>query len=156
MSDAEPIAHTVPLGLELLATQVFRNRMPSEAQLEHSIMLVEDAIMPMARLLPTATTLATHDPYLFSVGLHALGIPESQATQSLDQPLPALSREAVEALFDKLARQAMYPEVPYGDLPQSAPWAAALLILREVLHHWQIHTLHLWAYSPANAEPPKG
>lgn len=137
----QPMAHPLPVGLEPLAMHTFKNQMPSEAQLEHGIMLVEDAVMPMAQIIPSNAVLVTADPYLLDVGLHALGLSLAPAGNALQE----LSRDAVEALFERLAYQAMRPHLPLGGLPPSPQWAAALLILREALHHWQITSIQLWS-----------
>ena len=47
-----------------------------------------------------------------------------------------LSRAAVENLFSRLASQAHRPGHADPALPQRPDFAAALLILREALHHW--------------------
>lgn len=134
----QPVIHHVQLGMELLAKRTFKRHMPTEAQLEQGIMLVEDAVMPVARLIPLSNVFVTQDPCLLEVAQQALGIRDLHAAWTESGRLPVLSREAIEAQFELLARQAAHPQVPLGDLPQSPRWAAALLILREVLHHWQL------------------
>jgi len=151
----QPVFHHMQLGVDLLATRTFKRHMPNEAQLEQGIMLVEDAVMPVARLIPASNIFVTRDPYLLAVGQQALGVPDLQSILNETGRLPVLSREAVESLFDQLARQAVYPQIPLGDLPQSAPWAAALLILREILHHWQLGAIRLLPSFPDYA-PPRG
>ena len=47
-----------------------------------------------------------------------------------------LSRAAVENLFSRLTSQAHRPGHADPALPQRPDFAAALLILREALHHW--------------------
>lgn len=153
-----PLVHPLPLGLDTLAVHTFHHRMPGEAQLETGIMQVEDAIMPMQPLLPPHPVFVLQDPLLLQVAQHALGMPAPLALPAAwptHEPLPQLHPEAIEALFDTLARQAMHPQLARNDLPQSPYWAAALLILREVLHHWQLGTLYLLPRWPA-AHSPKG
>lgn len=152
----QPVFHHLQLGMDLLVTRTFKQHMPSEAQLEQGIMLVEDAVMPVARLIPSSNVFVTHDPYLLDVAQHALGIRDLQAAWQNSGRLPVLSREAIEAQFDLLARQASHPHAPSGDLPQSPRWAAALLILREVLHHWQLGAVRLLPHLPIPLQSPKG
>ncbi|OOH84982.1 hypothetical protein BMF29_03290 [Comamonas kerstersii] len=133
-SDA-PVALQLPLGLDLLAQQVFGNRMPNEAQLEHGIMLVEDTIMPVATQIPAHSMLLLNDRLLHAVGRSALGRAQAHTH--------SVRREAVETLFNLLVMQAMHPQVPIHDVPQTPQAAAALLILREVLHHWQLESVLL-------------
>jgi len=49
----------------------------------------------------------------------------------------------VENLFNRLSDQIHRPGVPDTALPQRAEWAAALLILREALHHWGVEWVEL-------------
>lgn len=151
----QPVIHHIPLGLDLLAKRTFKKRMPNEAQLEQGIMLVEDAVMPVARLVPVSNVFVTRDPYLLQVGQHALGVANLQALHNETGRLPVLTREAIEALFDRLALQATRPHVPLADFPASPRWGAALLILREVLHHWQLSAVRLLPSLPLT-QSPKG
>lgn len=130
-----PVLHHMQIGTGLLAQRTFKKSMPTALQLEQAIMLVEDAIMPLARLLPVHSVLLTRDPLLIDVAAHAMGAPPATAAWTL------LHREAVEQLFQQLVEQASFPHVPRPGLPQSPQWAAALLLLREALHHWQIHSM---------------
>lgn len=148
------VFHHMDVGIDLLATRTFKQQMPTEAQLEHGIMLVEDAAMPMARLIPPSNVFVTRDPYLLEVGQQALGVRDVATAWKASGRLPMLSREAVEGQFDMLARQAAHPYLPLGDLPQSPRWAAALLFLREILHHWQLGAVRLLPGGPHQA--PKG
>jgi hypothetical protein len=150
----QPVFHHMDVGIDLLATRTFKQHMPTEAQLEHGIMLVEDAAMPMARLIPPSNVFVTRDPYLLEVGQQALGVRDVATAWKASGRLPMLSREAVEGQFDMLARQAAHPHLPLGDLPQSPRWAAALLFLREILHHWQLGAVRLLPGGPHQA--PKG
>lgn len=123
--------HQLPIGVDMLV-KAFGQRMPSALALENAIADVEDAVMPAAQLLPAdARLLHTADPLLRQVIRSATGNP--QAMQA--------SREAVESLFEVLARQAQQPGHADAQLPQTAEHAAALLILREVMHHWGMTTL---------------
>lgn len=156
----QPVVHHMLLGMDLLAKRTFKRHMPNEAQLEQGIMLVEDAVMPVARLVPVSNVFVTRDPCLLEVARHALGIEDLQAAWHTSGRLPVLSHEAIEAQFDALARQAAHPHVPLADLPQSPRWAAALLILREVLHHWHLGAIRLLpslqAPPSAQTAPPSG
>lgn len=151
----QPVIHHLQLGMDLLAKRTFKHHMPSEAQLEQGIMLVEDAVMPVARLVPLSNVFVTQDPCLLDVAQHALGIADLQAAWAETGRLPMLSREAIEAQFEQLVRQAAHPQVPLQDLPQSPRWAAALLILREVLHHWQLGAVRVLPVA-LQAQSPKG
>lgn len=143
-----PVVHHMPLGLGLLTQRTFKKAMPTEAQLEAGIMVVEDAVMPLQRLIPPSAVLASGNPLLLGIARLAVG-------QRAPEAMPTLvSRDAIEALFSRLVAQASRgwgradPELP------SAPnGAAALLILREALHHWQFNQLCLLPETPF-AETP--
>ena len=151
-----PVYHHLQLGIETLVTRTFKRAMPSEARLEQGIMEVEEAVMPMTHLLPAHSWLYTCDPKLLAVAQVALGWPEVSGDWSTYSPPPTLSIDAVEALFDQLARQSTRPHLPLGGLPQEPEWAAALLILRESLHHWQLEGVRLLPNCTPPAHFPKG
>ena len=133
--------YSVALGWQTVA-QAFGLRMPTPLSLENAIATVEDAIMPASRWLakPPASiappfTLHTRSPLLREVA-EAAGV-------TLYTPPARLSRQAVENLFNRLSDQIHRPGVPDTALPQRAEWAAALLILREGLHHWGVEWVEL-------------
>lgn len=116
--------------------QAFGLRMPTPLSLENAIATVEDAVMPATRWLaePLAGTapssiLYTRSPLLREVA-EAAGV-------ALSTPPTRLSQQAVENLFNRMADQ-IHRHVVDTALPQRADWAAALLILREALHHWGV------------------
>lgn len=154
-SHPQPVFHHLLIGIDLLAKRTFKGKMPSEAQLEQGIMLAEDAVMPIARLIPSSNLFVTRDPCLLEVARHILGLSNTATAWECVGRLPVLGRDAVEAQFDELARQAVRPHVPRAHLPQSPRWAAALLLLREILHHWQVGAVRLLPnFQPLSA--PKG
>ena len=129
--------HQLPLSLSQVV-QMFGQRMPNALQLENAIAEVEDAIMPAGKLLPpTAQVLLTTEPLLLQLIQSATG----QATapppaQSTTQPTTqSAAREALETLFSALAQQAQNGATA-RQMPQNPEAAAALLILRECMHHW--------------------
>lgn len=144
-----PVLHHMQIGTGLLAQRTFKKSMPSAVQLEQAIMLVEDAIMPLARLLPLHTVLLTQDPLLVNVAHHAMGMHDAPTAGVW----ALLHREAVEQLFQQLVHQAELPLLPQPGLPQSPQWAAALLLLREALHHWQVHSI--WVAMAGATPHPK-
>ena len=129
--DIGPQQHRLPIGIATLV-KAFGQRLPNALMLENAIADVEDAVMPAGRWLPAgASLLQTADPLLRQLIHGATADP--QATQA--------SREAIENLFELLARQAQQPGHADPQLPQTAEHAAALLILREAMHHWGLDTL---------------
>lgn len=133
--------YSVALGWQTVA-QAFGLRMPTPLSLENAIATVEDAIMPASRWLtkPPASialpfTLHTRSPLLREVA--------EVAGVALSTPPARLSRQAVENLFNRLSDQIHRPGATDTALPQRAEWAAALLILREALHHWGVEWVEL-------------
>ena len=115
------LPYAAPLGWGTVA-RAFGPRMPTALALEHAIAIVEDAVMPATRVLPGTAYV------LREVAL--------AAGADLAARPARLSRAAVENLFSRLASQAHRPGHADPALPQRPDFAAALLILREALHHW--------------------
>ena len=108
------------LSPALLAQACFRHVPPQAGEIEHAIDLTEEALMAARLGSLGGGDLISHDALLHRLpGLQAAG--------------SGLSRDAVEALFDQLARAAR--GLGLGLLPADAETAAALLMLRECLHH---------------------
>ncbi len=127
--------YDLPLGLHTLAQHRFQGRMPGALALEQAIEEVEEAIMPAGPWLPRPVRLQTHDALLHAIA----GVAAAEEV---------LTRDAVEQLFERLARQAERAGPPDALLPQEPVWAAALLVLRECMHHWQVQELHLAGVKP--------
>jgi hypothetical protein len=113
---------TLPVGPAGLAHDCLRHDPPTPVELERAIDLVEDAIGGLDRWPEGARRLVTADTVLLSLpGLDVLG--------------GGLTREEVEALFQRLASRALGLPLPTTELPHGREVAAALLILRECMHH---------------------
>ena len=123
---ADTAQRLLPIGLATLA-QAFGHRMPNALALENAIANVEDAVMPATHWLPPdVQTLASQDALVAQLIQCATGHADAKSA----------SREAVESLFSALARQALQPGFHDLQLVQTPEFAAALLILRESMHHW--------------------
>lgn len=113
---------TVGAGIDDLAKAVFRHDPPTPAELEQAIDIVEDALM--------ATRLAhTERGELVSSGALIRALPGLQVDGS------RLTRDEVEALFQRMASVSLGNPGALGDLPSGGPACAALLLLRECMHH---------------------
>jgi exopolyphosphatase/pppGpp-phosphohydrolase len=113
---------TLQVGAQALAETVLRHDQPTPAELEHAIDLVEDALVGL-HLAPTdGDRLVTADALLLALpGFGAHG--------------GSLTRDAVELLFQRLASRALGMPMAASELPPGRETAAALLILRECMHH---------------------
>ena len=109
-------------GFDTLAGGVFHHEPPQPAELEQAIDLVEEALM--ATHLPHAERgdLVTSDPLL-------------NALPGLRHPGARLTRDQIEALFQQLAATSLGRPAGQSGLPEGRQSAAALLILRERMHH---------------------
>lgn len=110
------------IGVGDLVEAVFRHDPPTPAEMERAIDLVEDALM--ASRLPQGDRgdLLTSDVLL-------RGLP------GLREAGARLQRADVEALFQGLASASLGHPGARGDIPAGAETAAALLVLRECMHH---------------------
>lgn len=113
---------TLPVGPQGLAEDVLRHDPPTPAELERAIDLVEDALMGSRLAQLDRGALVTTDALL-------------RILPGLDTSSASLTLDAVEVLFQRLASQALGTPVASADLPHGRDIAAALLILRECMHH---------------------
>lgn len=110
------------VGPQGLAAQVFRHDPPTPLELEQAIDLIEDAFM--ASKVPHATRA---DLLMAEELLPPLLSLASQGAR--------LSREDVERQFEQLAARSLAGVPLRAGLPAGREAAAALVILREVMHH---------------------
>ncbi len=113
---------TLPVGPQGLAESVLHHDPPTPAELERAIDLVEDALAGLHIASAGSDRLVTADTLLLA--LPGLGLQGG-----------SLTRDAVEFLFQRLASRALGTPVPAAELPHGREIAAALLILRECMHH---------------------
>lgn len=112
-------------GAQQIANRYFRHQPPTPGELEEAIMQIEDQLALARELALGRTQLVSGDGELLRI---------AQAAGAAGAPL-LLTRDAVEQCFERLAQQSLGRPAGYDSLPQDAGFAAALLILREVMHH---------------------
>lgn len=113
-----------------LAETCFRQGQPTAVELERAIDIVEDALMAARVARSPGAGLTTSEPNLRQLpGLEAVGA--------------TLSRDAVEALFQQLASIALGMPAPQGSRLTDRDTAAALLILRECMHHLDLASVRV-------------
>lgn len=110
------------VGPRDLAEDVLRHEPPTPAELERAIDVVEDALTGSRLARSERGDLVTADALL-------------RALPGLGAPGMRLTRDAVEALFQRLASRALGTPVATAELPRGRDIAAALVILRECMHH---------------------
>jgi exopolyphosphatase/pppGpp-phosphohydrolase len=111
-------SHELRLGADGIARS-FQSDLPLPRELERAIDLLEDELARVPRPLHGPATLASGDARLLGwAGGAAL-----------------LSREEIEALFQRLSSAALGDPSALRGLPRDRDAAAALLVVRELLHH---------------------
>lgn len=113
------------VGAQGIADSFFRHDPPLALEIEQAIDAVEDALMSSRLQHAERGGLVTDEPLLqaWVSGSH----PQSTDTR--------LTRDEVEAIFERLATASLGRPGALVDLPTERTAAAALLILRESMHH---------------------
>ncbi|WP_404837805.1 hypothetical protein [Aeromonas media] len=118
-ADGTSQTFSLVLGLDALTPVPFRRDPPSALELEQAIMVVEDVLMPLAARIPPHPVLHLQSP-----------VPLAEPLGSQVQ-----SRENIERLFGQLVAMVEGDPLASAQLPKDRRFAAALLILREWMHH---------------------
>jgi exopolyphosphatase/pppGpp-phosphohydrolase len=132
---------SLDLGTARTAQAFFRADVPTPLELETAIASVEDTVYvahrqygPWAHAAQGRVQWWSTDAALVELALLA-GLPPSSRM--------VLTLETMEALFQRLTYVAQGRPAASEGLPERASFAAALLLLRELMHHMPFHTLHL-------------
>lgn len=123
------IVQRLPLGTDALVARFFRRLPPSAYALEEAIAWVEDVVMPLAAQLPAGSQWCSDSPTVRALALGA--------------PTVVLNIDTVELRFNALADWVQGRPAALAGIPQDAHWCAALLVLRECMHHWRCPALAL-------------
>lgn len=115
-----------PLGVDSLVRQSLRHEPPRPIELEHAIELTEEAVMPLAAQFAGSSALILQ-------GLGTSLIASSLKTSGIAQA--ALTLDEVEVLFNRLVSVSQGRPASQESLPTDARFFAALLMLREFMHH---------------------
>lgn len=116
----------LPIGALKTAQTFFRRSPPTPLEMENAIATVEDEVMRLPALLPPRSTLWSADPLVRDIALVA-GVAPGTCMM--------LPLEHMEQTFERLAAVAEGRPAVLEGLPDSTAFAAALLILREFMHH---------------------
>ncbi|MDE2419424.1 MAG: hypothetical protein KGN32_16665 [Burkholderiales bacterium] len=132
---AAPTATMVlAMGTQQIADAFFRRMPPTRLQVENAIQLVEDEVVRARTLAPAGTWICSADDDMRAIAALA---GESAVSDRL------LSLEDVEHTFNRWVDWVEGRPASQDDLPKSASFAARLLILRECMHHLQVHCVRL-------------
>ena len=126
----------LPLGVDVLVRQCLKHEPPLPIELEHAIELTEEAVMPLAA------------QFSGSAGLILQGLGATQIARGLQASgitTTTLTLDEVESLFNRLVAVSLGRPASQETLPMDARFFAALLMLREFMHHLNFAqvTLHI-------------
>ena len=113
------------VGARDIAGRFFRHAPPTPFELEQAIDIVEEAITGSRLQHAERGELVTNDPLLRE--WVAAGSPQGDGMR--------LTRDEVEAIFQRMASASLGHPRALAGLPTGQDAAAALLILRECMHH---------------------
>ncbi len=127
MAGAQTLRHSeFPLGVDSLVRQSLRHEPPRPIELEHAIELTEEAVMPLAARFAGSAALVLRGP---GASLIAGGLQAGGAART------GLGLDEVEALFNRLVSVSEGRPASQETLPTHARFVAAMLMLREFMHH---------------------
>lgn len=121
------------LGTAHLVRAHFKRWPPTPLEMESAIVDVEDALAAAKDQVPEPLQLETTDA----------GIRDMASSAGIQgEPPLSLDRDAIERAFNWLVAVA---EGAPAAAPAADPltWAARLVILREMMHHWSIASVHV-------------
>jgi exopolyphosphatase/pppGpp-phosphohydrolase len=121
-------------GIGRLVERHFARGLPTALGLESAIETVEDAVMSLAAGIAGTARLWSTDPSLRAIARAAGHAPGADARLELD---------AIERVFDRLAARALGRPLSQDTLPKDGDFAAALVIVRELMHHQRIEAIHV-------------
>lgn len=125
MRDTHGASEAFPFGAQSLVEQHHWQMPPSEAAVEYAIVTIEDVLAKVRPNAHAQTRLAIRGLHANEIG-HLLAETEGSNL---------VTREAVERLFTRFANVVGGRPAAVEGLPADAGFAAALLIVREVVHH---------------------
>jgi len=115
------------IGTVKTAIDFFKQYPPTFNEVENAIMVVEDEVMPLHKLLLPNTGLYTMDAGVREIAQLTVFAETKQGIN--------LARADMEQVFNRLAAIITGRPASQDILPANISFATALLILREVMHH---------------------
>jgi len=125
---------TLAIGSQKTATEFFMHAPPSPREIENAIMQVEDEITRAREMIAGYSILVTSDPYTREI-VHVASGHAGSAMQ--------LTIDAVEQVFSLLASHSLGRPASSAGISADPAFAAALLILREFMHHLRFLAIHV-------------
>jgi exopolyphosphatase/pppGpp-phosphohydrolase len=125
-------AVVMSLGTIETGRTFFKHEPPTPLEIEHAIEYIEDELLRIRESVESGSNLYTTDE----------GIRQIATVSGIDdQREAALGRDLIEKTFDRLTALAMGRPVTQDGIPTNPEFVAALLILREFMHHLQFSSI---------------
>lgn len=134
-----------PLGLATLSAHCFPNGRVTELTVEQAIAEIEDIVMPWQRRLPHPATLFVAGDAIIETA-EAAGMPKGLDPWTL-------SIDTLEQLFNRWVARLQGRPAGHDDLPLTARFSTALLVLRECLHHLKFNAVTVVKSAPQAVAP---
>ena len=127
-----PVTLALDIGSKKTARDYFQHIPPTPVEMENAIAGIEDQVMRVRTVVPKDPALFTTDAAVREIALVA-GVPDSaEMTLTLD---------AMEQTFERLVAVTLGKTALREGIPTGNEFAAALLILREIMHHLQYQAI---------------
>lgn len=124
--DRVVLQQDLPLGTASLARQWMRHTPPTPLDIEHAIEQTEDVIMPLAAKLVRTEQLQLRGSGAALILQGVGAVPDTVLRWNLEE---------VEDLFNRIAMVSQGRPSAHEALPTAPEFYAAMVILRECLHH---------------------
>jgi exopolyphosphatase/pppGpp-phosphohydrolase len=121
-----PVVTFLNVGAEKTGSKFFRHTPPTPDEIEYAINEIENEIQRMHDLVTTGSELYTKDRSVGEIA-HLAGVDSGDEI--------VLSRNAMEALFSRVAALSLGRSPALDDVKVDAVFVSRLLILREVMFH---------------------
>lgn len=118
------------IGSQKTAAAFFKHTPPTPGEIENAIMLVEDEVNLARKLVAGHMVLWCADPAVQAMA-------DIAGVRGRSMPV-----DTVERLFDLLAALSQGRPASIAGIPNTAHFAATLLILREFMHHLGFEAIH--------------
>jgi hypothetical protein len=126
----------IKLGTASLARQWMRHTPPTPLDIEHAIEVTEDAVMPLAAKLVRTELFELRGPGAALILQGVGAAPDATLRWNLDE---------VEDLFNRIAMVSQGRPIGQEALPTTPEFYAAMVIIRECLHHLRFSRVVLQA-----------
>lgn len=123
---------TLPYGYISISDDYYKHTPPTESDIEAAINVIEDEIMPMVKKVQNSNLhLVSFDERLHEIKGYIT--PDNKALSTMD----------IESLFSRLAAIITGRPASMDNLPTDNNFAAYLLILREIMHHFKFKDIEV-------------